>query len=129
MRDVLKIGLTGIGGFGSQYVKVLLEEGDVRGVEFVGTADPLPEASPYCAMLEERGVPVFPSMSDFYSRISADLMVICSPIHFHAEQGVLAMEEGSHVLCEKPVSVTVQEALELIHVRDRTGRLFAVGFQ
>jgi len=129
MRDILNIGLIGIGGFGSQYVKLLLEEGERRGVVFVGAVDPLPEASPYCAMLEERGVPVFPSISDFYSRISADLMVICSPIHFHSEQGALAMEQGSHVLCEKPVSATVQEALELIRVRDITGRLFAVGFQ
>src|SRR6185503_15440354 len=44
------------------------------------------------------------------------------PNHLHAEWTVRAAERGKHVLCEKPITVTVEEAEALLAVRDRTGR-------
>ncbi len=43
------------------------------------------------------------------------------PNHLHVPWTVRAAEAGKHVLCEKPLSVTVDEALELIDVQRRTG--------
>jgi predicted dehydrogenase len=43
------------------------------------------------------------------------------PNHLHVPWSVAAAEAGKHVLCEKPVALSVEEALQLLKVRDRTG--------
>jgi predicted dehydrogenase len=43
------------------------------------------------------------------------------PNHLHVPWSVCAAEAGKHVLCEKPVGLSVAEALRLLEVRDRTG--------
>ena len=43
------------------------------------------------------------------------------PNHLHVPWSVKAAEAGKHVLCEKPISLTVAEARSLLAVRDRTG--------
>ncbi len=123
------IGIVGIGGYGTRYVEIVLDAGEQHGVVFSGAIDPMPETSPYVEELKKRHIPIYPSLAKFNEQNKADLIVICSPIHYHAEQGTLAMEHGSHVLCEKPLCATIQEAQTLLNVRNQTGRTFAVGFQ
>jgi predicted dehydrogenase len=43
------------------------------------------------------------------------------PNHLHAPLSIKAAEAGKHVLCEKPIALTVAETKELIAARDRTG--------
>jgi predicted dehydrogenase len=43
------------------------------------------------------------------------------PNHLHVPWSIKAAEAGKHVLCEKPVSLTVEEAVSLLKTRDRTG--------
>ena len=43
------------------------------------------------------------------------------PNHLHVPWSIKAAEAGKHVLCEKPISLTVKEAISLLEVRDRTG--------
>jgi predicted dehydrogenase len=44
------------------------------------------------------------------------------PNHLHVPWSIRALEAGKHVLCEKPVGLTVAEVEELVRARDRTGR-------
>jgi predicted dehydrogenase len=44
------------------------------------------------------------------------------PNHLHVPWTARALEAGKHVLCEKPIGLTVEDALRLIEVRNRTGR-------
>src|ERR1700754_999304 len=52
-----------------------------------------------------------------------DLEAIYNPLpnHLHVPWSIKAAEAGKHVLCEKPISLTVPEATSLLHARDRTG--------
>ncbi len=52
-----------------------------------------------------------------------DIQAIYNPLpnHLHVPWSIKAAEAGKHVLCEKPISLTVGEARHLIEVRDRTG--------
>ncbi len=43
------------------------------------------------------------------------------PNHLHVPWSIRAAEAGKHVLCEKPIAITVEETRELIAARDRTG--------
>lgn len=129
MPSELSVVLVGIGGYGNLYVEALLNKGQERGVKIVGAVDPKPENCKYYEQLKELDIPFFGSLEEFYAQSKADLAVISSPIHFHSEQTCLALENGSHVLCEKPIAATVQEVKKMMEVRDRTGKFVSVGYQ
>jgi predicted dehydrogenase len=50
------------------------------------------------------------------------------PNHLHVPWSIKAAEAGKHVLCEKPISLTVAEAKTLLAARDRTGVLIGEAF-
>jgi predicted dehydrogenase len=52
-----------------------------------------------------------------------DVEAIYNPLpnHLHVPWSIRAAEKGKHVLCEKPIALTAQEARELLEARDRTG--------
>jgi predicted dehydrogenase len=59
-----------------------------------------------------------------------DIEAVYNPLpnHLHVPWSVKAMEAGKHVLCEKPISLTVDEAKELLEARNRTGMEIAEAF-
>lgn len=44
------------------------------------------------------------------------------PVHMHVDWSIRAMEAGKHVLCEKPIALSADDAARLVEARDRTGR-------
>jgi predicted dehydrogenase len=52
-----------------------------------------------------------------------DIEAVYNPLpnHLHVPWSIKAAEAGKHVLCEKPISLTVSEAISLLKTRDRTG--------
>jgi predicted dehydrogenase len=57
------------------------------------------------------------------------LVVISTPLHLHCDQTVEALANGSHVLCEKPLSSTPQQAADMIDARDKAGKQVSIGYQ
>jgi predicted dehydrogenase len=57
-----------------------------------------------------------------------DAVWIATPNHLHAKMAVDALRAGKHVLCEKPLALTVREARDVVSVSSRTGSLLRVGF-
>ncbi len=58
-----------------------------------------------------------------------DIISIALPSAMHADFAVRAMEAGKHVLCEKPIDITVEAALKIEEARVRTGRICGVVHQ
>ncbi len=57
----------------------------------------------------------------------ADLVAICSPNGLHAEHSIAALRAGKHVLCEKPMGISVYECGEMIKAAEHSNRrLFVV---
>ena len=50
-----------------------------------------------------------------------DAIAVCTPPHLHAPVSIAAMKEGKHVLCEKPLGRTAQEAQAMVMVAAETG--------
>jgi predicted dehydrogenase len=56
-----------------------------------------------------------------------DVIAVCSPNGLHAEHSIKALKAGFHVLCEKPMALTVQDCGEMINAAERANkRLFIV---
>lgn len=64
---------------------------------------------------------------ELLSRDDIQVIGIYSPDHLHAEQALDALEAGKHVICTKPMCVSIAEAEQLVKAVDRTGLKFLVG--
>ncbi len=127
--DTIRILLVGIGGYGAGYVSDLAVHAAEHNAKVVGIVDPYAEKSPQYETARTLTDAFYDSLEAFYQDNQADLAIICTPIPLHAPQAVYCMEHGSHVLTEKPIAGTVEDAQRMADARDRTGRMLAVGFQ
>ena len=57
-----------------------------------------------------------------------DAVIVASPDEYHCEQVVDAAQAGKHVLCEKPMCRTVEEADRMIAAAEKNGVVLMVGF-
>lgn len=55
-----------------------------------------------------------------------DLVSIVTPNHMHFAPAKMALEHGFHVICDKPVTLTLEEAKELVAVAEKANTLFAL---
>ncbi len=73
------------------------------------------------AAKELRIAKAYGSYEELLADADVEAVYIPLPNHLHVPWSVEAAEAGKHVLCEKPLSLTLAEARELLAVRDRTG--------
>lgn len=70
---------------------------------------------------------------DQFDAIKADpaieIIYIVLPHHLHAEYTIKALEAGKHVICEKPMASSVQEARRMIGASNRTGKTISIGYR
>lgn len=121
------IVLISIGSYGQRYL-VEVAGRDV-GADVAGIVEPATNLKERFPVIEERCWPVYPSLEAFYAEHTADLAVISSPIHLHMEMAIACMRHGSHVLCEKPLCLSVEDALRMDACSKETGRFLAIGYQ
>ncbi|MCX5412734.1 Gfo/Idh/MocA family protein [Streptomyces sp. NBC_00059] len=69
-----------------------------------------------------------PASFDDVLSSDVDIVHICTPNHLHAEMAHRALAAGKHVVCEKPLAVTVGEAAELRDLAASTGLVATVPF-
>ena len=60
--------------------------------------------------------------------VKPDVVHICSPNTFHAEQTIAAFASGAHVLCEKPMATGSDEAKRMIDAADKASRIGAIAY-
>lgn len=125
----IKTVLIGIGGFGNQYVRGMLDDPRADKAELVGVCDPRPEGCDRLAQLREMGVPLFADPKELFAHVQADLAVISTPIFLHAEHAAAAFAAGCDVLLEKPVAATAAESRKILEARDASKKNLAIGFQ
>ncbi|GAA3756813.1 Gfo/Idh/MocA family oxidoreductase [Flavobacterium ginsengiterrae] len=112
-----KIGIIGYGGFGKflHHWWSKLENAEVAAVADHGTH-----------IQEAENCRVYSNWKDLINDSQIDIVSIVTPPGLHAEMACAAMESGKHVLLEKPLSVTEDEALRIFEVQKKTGRIITV---
>ena len=65
-------------------------------------------------------------IEDLLADPDIDLVDICLPVQLHREVSIAALEAGKHVLVEKPISIRLNDAAEMVEVGKASGRHFMV---
>jgi predicted dehydrogenase len=113
----IKVGLLGGGGIVDAHIRGYRTYADA--IEVTAIADVVDEtARRRAAELRARAYTDFRLMID---EADLDAVDICLPHHLHAEAIVAAAQAGKHILCEKPLCLTVQQADEVQRVVSAAG--------
>ena len=119
----LRAGVIGLGMMGRNHVRVWDEATD--GVELVAVADP--DSRAVRAATSGRRARGFDDPDRMLAEEELDLVSIVAPTSLHLPVTLAALRAGVHVLVEKPIAATREEALEMMRAADDAGRLLTVG--
>ena len=118
--DPVKVGVIGIGNMGWHHARVLSL---LRDAELVGVADP--DADRGRLATEQFGCRWFADYRTMLTEVEA--VCIAVPTLLHHPVGMACLEAGLHVLIEKPIAASQDEATALIQAARTAGRLLQVG--
>lgn len=121
----LRVGLVGAGLVGqAEHAFYLWEERDR--FSFAALADPSPSVR--AALGDRYGIAALHPSLDGLLGCSLDALVIAAPDPFHPQLAVAALDAGLHVMCEKPLALTVDGCDQIASARDRSGRVVQVAY-
>jgi predicted dehydrogenase len=125
MTERVRWGVLSTAKIGREKVLPAMRRSDFCSIDAIGSRD-LDAARRVAATL---GIP---RAYGSYEALLADpaIEAIYNPLpnHLHVPWTIKALEAGKHVLCEKPIALTAEEATRLIAARDRSGKLVAEAF-
>lgn len=127
----IKVAFAGIGGYANETVGQLLRERP-EAIETVAAVDPYYESAPLYRVLAGK-CRFFDSLGNMYAALPTkdypDLVIISSPIQFHAEQIECAVLHGANVLCEKPMTGDISDVARLGTLAAESDKCIAIGYQ
>ncbi|GAA5018999.1 Gfo/Idh/MocA family protein [Actinopolymorpha pittospori] len=106
----VNVGLIGCGGISNPHVRGYLEIPEQAKVTAV--ADVV-EANARTRAEQVGGAQIYSDYRDMIASANVDAVDICLPHHLHADAILAAAEAGKHVLCEKPLCITTEEAAKI----------------
>ncbi|RZT16638.1 putative dehydrogenase [Kribbella sp. VKM Ac-2569] len=106
---MIKVGLIGAGGIASAHIKGYTQHADRIAVTAV--ADAVQETAKKRG--EELGATAYTDYREMLANEELDAVDICLPHHLHRDAIVAAAEAGKHILCEKPLCLSAEEAAEV----------------
>lgn len=119
---IFKTGVVGTGFIGQVHIEILRRLGNV---EVVALAD---KFSPDVTA-EKLNVPhCFTDYKEMINTMDLDFVHICTPNHTHFEIAMYALSHGVHVLCEKPMTTSIDDAKKLVDKAAETGLIAAINF-
>jgi predicted dehydrogenase len=116
-QHALKCALVGCGRISQVHLQTLAREERAR---LVAVADVEPQAAR--SVGEAFGVPAFTSLDELLKTTLPDAVILCTPPDTHRTLTEAALSAGAHVLCEKPLTLSVHDAQAMVEGAHRAGR-------
>jgi UDP-N-acetylglucosamine 3-dehydrogenase len=120
----IRYGVIG-GGMGTAHARGILRSSNS---ELAAVCDI--DAAVVQRMQDEFGLPDSACYLDYgglIGRSDIDVVIVASPDYYHEEQTIGAMAAGKHVLCEKPMALSVAECQRMIQAADRYAKKLMIG--
>ena len=128
----MHFGIVGCGWFGRVHVERLSEIPNVRVVAVCdpehGAAQKLAEQVP-ASLRPSEGVAIYTDVNSLLSRPGLHAVSINSPNRWHVPQILAALQQGLHVLCEKPLTLVPDEVTQVVAAAQKAERIVAVAYQ
>jgi predicted dehydrogenase len=128
MADKIRIGFIACGSISHQHARRLFATGLAEIVALNDVSDQslatFQEKFP-----ETKDVPVYKDYREMLDAGGLDAVVIMSPHSAHFDQAMAAFDHNLHVLLEKPMVATVEQANKLIAKRDQLNKAFLISYQ
>ncbi|MCB9992123.1 MAG: Gfo/Idh/MocA family oxidoreductase [Hyphomicrobiaceae bacterium] len=115
----MRAAIVGTGAIGRVHARLIADLGG----ELVGVCGRTGQAAAAFSK-----APAYDDFNLMLNEQKPDVVHVCTPNRFHAEQTIAAFRAGAHVLCEKPMAVSTQEAARMIEAAEATGRIGAVAY-
>ncbi len=121
MSSSLRFAIIGCGKIASRHATEASKQGQLAAV-----CDIVPGRAE--AMAKEFKAKAYYNINDLLQKEKGiDLVAICTPNGLHAQQSIIALQSGSHVLCEKPMCITVADAKKMMTTaKECNKKLFVV---
>ncbi|WP_068781103.1 Gfo/Idh/MocA family protein [Paenibacillus sp. GM2] len=126
MSRTIKIGIIGSGGIAGVHARTYK---DIEDVEIVGVADIFPGRADH--FINNWGLQQAVGFDDHHKLLELDLdgVSICTPNAAHYLTTLDALHAGKHVMVEKPMSVTLEEAIGMVQASKEADKMLNIGFQ
>ncbi len=126
MTQVIQIGIIGSGGIAAAHARAYKNMPEVK---IVAVADVIPgKAQEFIDKLELEGAKAFDDHRELLN-LDIDGVSICTPNVAHHHTTVDSLTAGKHVLVEKPMAVTLDQAIDMVEASKKADRILTVGFQ
>jgi len=119
----VKVAVIGAGSLGKEHARIYAELSQVKKAEFTGVYDIAPEAARKLA--DKYKVRVFNSVADALQ--ASDAVSVVTPTSTHFELAKTLLQQGKHVLVEKPMTDNAAQATELVQVAHASNCMLQVG--
>ncbi|MBQ9106636.1 MAG: Gfo/Idh/MocA family oxidoreductase [Clostridia bacterium] len=124
----LRVGIIGTGWIADAHMESYKKQPDVEIVAAADLVDGKAEAFMKKWGVEAKCYLSHKEMLDDES-LGLDAVSVCTYNRTHAECAIYALNKGVHVLLEKPMCVTLDEAVEIIKAEKASGKVLSIGFQ
>lgn len=121
MASKLKFGLIGLGNAGNQILTKLLESPNAT---LMAAAEP--QADNRETFTRETGLPAVSSIDELL-KLDIDAVWVATPNEMHAPHVIAAAQSGRHVICEKPMALTVEDCDRMIAAAEANGVKLMLG--
>ena len=126
-NDRLVMAVIGTGGMGGGHVHQLVEMQEKENVRLAAVCDVFRERAKRNA--EHCKGEAFEDYRKLLERKDIDAVVIATPDHWHAKISIDSMSAGKDVYCQKPMTRTTEEAIQVRDAMRKLGRKLQVGVQ
>ncbi len=122
----LRIGIIGTGGIAGAHIQSYLAQEDA---EVVAGADIVPGRAEEFFAANQVEAKAFEDYKEMIDTMELDAVSVCTYNTTHAECAIYALEHGVNVLLEKPMTVTLDEAVAICKAEKASGKVLTIGFQ
>ncbi|MEY3564702.1 MAG: hypothetical protein RJA23_872 [Bacteroidota bacterium] len=123
MSQTIKAAIVGTGFIGPAHLEALRRIPNVEVVALVEVNQELADEK-----AKQLGIPRAYVFADMLKQDDIDVVHICTPNFLHYSQAKAVLEAEKHVVCEKPLAISLQEAEDLVKIAKTTGLVNAVHF-
>ena len=123
--ELLRIGVVGCGAIGREHINRITNR--LAGGKVVAVSDLYVEGAHQVG--DPLGATVYSNSADLVNDPDVDAIICTTPAFAHKETVIQALEAGKPIFCEKPLTTTAEDSLELAEIEMELGKkLIQVGF-